>query len=71
MSEPTVETVIHRMKNIRLFTVEVDLPDNFELHGIMPFDVKIKKNKGWFKIYALSQEEAQQKVDEFVSNLSS
>jgi hypothetical protein len=66
-----VENVIYRMKNIRQFIVTVDLPDTFQLNGIMPFDVKIRKNKGWFKVYALTLEEAQEKVNEFVNKLSS
>lgn len=66
-----VENVIYRMKNIRQFIVTVDLPDEFQINGVMPFDVKIRKNKGWFKVYALTQEEAQEKVNEFINKLSS
>ena len=69
MAKPDISQIIERMKNLREFTVEVDLPDDFELHGIMPFDISIKKNKGWFKVYALTMEEATEKVNEFVNNM--
>lgn len=69
MSTIDINAVINRMKNLRQFTVEVDLPEDFQLHGIMPFDIKIRKNKGWFKVYALTLEEAQQKVDEFINQV--
>jgi hypothetical protein len=69
MSKIDINAVINRMKNLRQFTVEVDLPEDFQLHGIMPFDIKIRKNKGWFKVYALTLEEAQQKVDEFIKQV--
>ena len=69
MSKIDIDTVINRMKNLRQFTIEVDLPEDFQLHGVMPFDIKIKKNKGWFKLYALTIEEAQEKVDEFINRI--
>ena len=69
MAKPDISNIIERMKNLRQFTVEVDLPDGLELHGVMPFDISIKKNKGWFKVYALNMEEATEKVNEFVKSM--
>ena len=69
MTMPDITQVIERMKNLRQFTVEVDLPEDFELKGVMPFDVSVKKNKGWFKVYALTLEEATDKVNEFVQSM--
>jgi len=69
MDKPDINKIIDRMKNLRQFTVEVDLPDDFQLHGIMPFDMSIKKNKGWIKVYALTMEEATEKVNEFIQKM--
>jgi hypothetical protein len=68
MSTIDISQVIDRMKNLRLFTVEVELPEGFELYGVMPFDVSIKQNKGWFKVYAVTLEEATEKVNEFIAS---
>lgn len=68
MESPDVSQIIHRMKNLRLFTVEVDLPTGFELYGVMPFDIAIKENKGRFKVYALTLEEATEKINEFIES---
>ena len=62
-----IETILNRIKNLRQFDVEVDLPDNFELHGVIPYDVSIKKNKGIFKVYASTLEEAKKNINEYVS----
>jgi hypothetical protein len=62
-----IGTILNRIKNLRQFDVEVDLPDEFELSGIIPYDVSIKKNKGIFKVYASTLEEAQKKINEYVS----
>lgn len=62
-----IETVLNRIKNLRQFEVEVDLPDNFELNGVIPYDVSIKQNKGVFKLYASTLEEARTKINNYVS----
>ena len=62
-----IETVLNRIKNLRQFEVDVDLPDTFELNGVIPYDVTIKQNKGTFKVYASTFEEAQQKINDYVS----
>jgi hypothetical protein len=63
----TIDEIMNRMKNLREFTVDVDLPDGLTLNGIIPFDASINKNKGRFKVYALSLEEAKQRVNDFLN----
>jgi hypothetical protein len=63
----TIDEVMNRMKNLREFTVDVDLPEGLTLNGIMPFDATLNKNKGRFKVYALSLEEAKQRVNDFLN----
>jgi hypothetical protein len=61
-----INNIIDRMKNLREFEIEVEIPEGKSLRGVVPFDTTINKNKGKFKVYAISKEEAEQKVKEFL-----
>ena len=62
-----IGTILNRIKNLRQFEVEVDLPDNFELNGVIPYDVSIKQNKGIFKVYASTLADAHTQINNYVS----
>jgi len=66
MTSETINQVIHRMKNMREYIVNVDIPEGFQLNGVMPFDANINGSKGRFKIYAVSKEEAEQRINEYL-----
>lgn len=66
MASDTINEVIHRMKNLKEYIISVDIPDGMQLNGIIPYDVNINGNKGRFKIYALSKEEAVQRINEYL-----
>lgn len=61
-----MKSLVNRIKNLREFTIEVEIPNGKTLSGIMPYDVKISKNIGRFKVYAASIEEAKQRIDEYL-----
>lgn len=63
----TINQVMNRIKNLREFTITVDIPEGIRLSGVVPFDTSISENKGTFKVYALTEEEATQKVSEFLN----
>jgi hypothetical protein len=63
----TIDQVMNRLKNLKEFKIEVDVPDGLTFGGIIPFDATISKNKGTFKVFALTEEEARQKVTEFLN----
>lgn len=63
----TIEVIMDRIKNLKEYTVEVDLPDGYKLNGVIPFDTKIFGRKGAFKVYALSYEEASKQVTEYLN----
>jgi hypothetical protein len=63
----TIEEVMGRLKSLKEFTVEREMPDEFMFRGVIPFDIKISGTVGIFKIIAASQEEANSKVDEFIA----
>lgn len=66
----TINQIMDRIKNLQEFTIEVDLPENFKLHGSIPYDLKISDNKARVKIYALSYDEAYSKVNEYIQSLT-
>lgn len=55
------------VRQLREFIIDVEIPDGKVLHGMIPYDVTISKNKGKIKVYAVSKEEAEQKIQEFLS----
>ena len=57
-----------RLKNLKEYTVEREIPDDFMFRGVIPFDIKISGTVGIFKVIAISQGEADAKVDEFIMN---
>jgi len=58
--------LFNRIKNLKQFTVEIDVPEQMKLDGQFPFDTQIHNGKAYFKVYAATKEEANQKVSEFV-----
>jgi hypothetical protein len=65
MSEP-VMTLLNRIKNLRQFEVEVDLPEGFAFHGVIPFDMTISQSRGKIKVFASSLEDATNKVNAYI-----
>jgi hypothetical protein len=58
---------LDKLKDLREFTVEVELPEGKALGGMLPFDRTIE-NKGLFKIYATSYDEAKQIVEDYLKS---
>lgn len=65
MTQP-INEILNRIKNLREFIVNVDIPNGLQLNGVIPYDVSINGTKGRFKIYASSKEEAEQKINEYL-----
>ena len=64
----TINELMDRLKNLKEYTVEREIPDDFMFRGVIPFDIKISGTVGIFKVIAISQGEADAKVDEFIMN---
>ena len=64
-----MDQLFKRIKNLKQFTVEIDVPEEMNLSGKFPFDVVIKDNKAYFKVYAESQQEADSQVQKFLSQM--
>lgn len=60
-------TIINRIMNLDEFEVKrmLDGPLAFT-GGPIPFDIRANHDCAWFKVLAVSQKEAEQKVDEWL-----
>jgi hypothetical protein len=63
----TITTILDRIKNLNEFEITTDLPEGFMFNGTVPFDTKIKGDKATFTLYALTAEEAAEKVNQYLS----
>jgi hypothetical protein len=63
----TIGELMDRIKNLREFTITVEVPEGMRLSGVMPFNATISQNTGTFRVYALTEDEAKQKVSEFLN----
>ena len=57
---------LNKLKDIREFTIEINVPEGKQLSGVLPFNAVINGNRGRFKIYATSYEEAVKLVKEYL-----
>lgn len=64
----TIETIIDRIKNLTVFDITVEMPSSFEFDGRVPFDIFISGSAATFKVYAANEQEAKQKVDEYLGS---
>ena len=61
-----IKPLLERIKNLREFEVDVDIPEGFHFAGVVPFDVTISQNRGKFKVLASTFVEAQEKVENYI-----
>lgn len=57
-----VKDVIHRMKNLQRFEVELEVPEEFNFDGPVPFDMRIANGQATCWVWALAEEEARQRA---------
>lgn len=58
--------VINRVKALQEFEVKTTIPDGFRFRGKVPFDMEIDGDDVTVKVYALTLEEAINRVDMFL-----
>ena len=67
MTEP-IRQVIDRIKGLKQFVVRVPVPKEFRFTGAVPFDLEIVGNMAMVTVWALTQDEAQARAEEFFQN---
>lgn len=61
------QEIIDRFERMREFTIEVEIPEGKKLSGVIPYQPLVSENKGRFKIYATSYDEAKEIVSKYLS----
>lgn len=64
-----MKALFNRIKNLKQFTVEIDVEQTMSFSGKFPFDTVIKDGKAYFRVYAETQEEANSQVHKFLSQM--
>ena len=71
MTEPiyNMQEIMKRVKSLQLFTIERELPEDFAFTGTVPYDMKISGGTAFIKVYAVDLQEANQRVDEYLTSI--
>jgi len=57
--------VMKRIRNLEEYEIQIDVPEEFQFDGPVPFDMEIAGGVAWVKVIAASMEEAKCKVNEY------
>lgn len=66
----TIEQIMHRIKRLEQFVVQVPVPEHFEFNGTVPFDMEIAGSTAMVTVWAASQAEAQRRAEDYFQNIS-
>lgn len=56
--------LINRARNLKMFEIQRPLGDNgIFFDGKVPFDIRADQENVWFKVFAVTQEDAEAQVD--------
>jgi len=64
----TIKQVLNRIQELKQFVVRVPVPEEFCFTGAVPFDMEIVGSIAMVTVWALTQEEAQTRAEEFFQN---
>ena len=65
MKQTEFDVVMNRIMHLTEYEVEVNVPDDFEFYGEVPYDMHIAGDKAWVKVIAENMEEAKIKANEY------
>jgi hypothetical protein len=60
--------LIFRAKNLQEFVVTTDVPEDFRFNGTIPFDMEIKENVIYAKVYGVDFDEAVHRFNDWLEN---
>jgi hypothetical protein len=58
--------LIFRAKNLQEFVVTTDVPEDFQFNGLIPFDLQIKENIIYAKVYGVDFDEAVHRFNDWL-----
>ena len=62
-----IDHIMNRIKNLQTFEVMVDVPEDFQFYGVVPFDMSISGGKAFVKVVAADIQEAVDRVNIYFS----
>jgi hypothetical protein len=67
-SVDTMHNLLFRAKNLHEFTVTTEVPNNFRVNGVVPFDIIVKDSIIVAKVWAVDFDEAAKRLDNFLES---
>lgn len=61
-----MNNLISRAKNLQEFVVTTDVPENFRFNGTIPFDMEIKENIIYAKVFGVDFNEAVDRLNDWL-----
>ena len=65
-AQDIANSLIYRARNGRVFYVYRDVVDGIQFDGAVPFDITINNGQAEFAVLALTQDEAELQVDQWL-----
>jgi hypothetical protein len=62
------QALINRVRSLQEFVVETDLPEDFAIHGYIPFHITIRDGILTARVLAVSEQDAQDQVQRFIES---
>jgi hypothetical protein len=62
------QALINRVRSLQEFVVDVELPEDFAIHGYIPFHITIRDGIMTARVMAVSAEDAQHMVQRFLES---
>ena len=66
--DPLTQAVIERAKNLKEFEIKKMLDHPLRFDGVIPFNMKANHDCAWFKVWAISEKEAEEIVNEWLES---
>jgi hypothetical protein len=64
------QALINRVRSLQEFAVETELPEDFAVHGYIPFHITIRDGVLTARVLAVSEQDAQDQVQRFIESQS-
>lgn len=61
-----MNNLISRAKNLQEFVITTDVPEDFRFNGLIPFDMEIKENTIYAKVYGIDFDEAVNRFNDWI-----
>jgi hypothetical protein len=61
-----MHNLINRAKHLYEFVVTTDVPEDFRFNGEIPFDIQIKENVIYAKVWGIDFDEAVSRLNEWL-----